>query len=172
VSEARLTSLAHGGGCGCKLAPSVLQQLLADHPSALPFAQLLVGTETGDDAAVWQIDKENCVIATTDFFMPIVDDRADFGRIAAANALSDVYAMGGKPIFALAILGMPLEKLPIDSHKKNPCRRSIHVRGGRHSHRRPATRSITTEPIYGLAVIGVSRPEDVRRNSGARPAIR
>src|ERR1700744_5114995 len=114
ASPARLTDLAHGGGCGCKLAPSVLQQLLAKQPQAAPFAQLLVGTETGDDAAVWQIDEKTCVIATTDFFMPVVDDPRDFGRIAATNAISDIYAMGGKPIMALAILGMPLGKLPIE----------------------------------------------------------
>src|SRR6516162_522314 len=111
----RLTSLAHGGGCGCKLAPSVLQDLLADQPTAQPYRQLLVGTETGDDAAVWQIDDKTCVIATADFFMPVVDDPRDFGRIAATNAISDVYAMGGKPIMALAILGMPLGKLPIET---------------------------------------------------------
>src|ERR1700753_983375 len=110
----RLTDLAHGGGCGCKLAPSVLQELLAGQPQAAPFAQLLVGTETGDDAAVWQIDDKTCVIATTDFFMPVVDDPRDFGRIPATNAISDVYAMGGKPIMALAILGMPLGKLPVE----------------------------------------------------------
>jgi len=163
----RLTSLAHGGGCGCKLAPSVLQQLLADQPAASPFAQLLVGTETGDDAGVWQIDERNCVIATTDFFMPIVDDPRDFGRIAAANALSDIYAMGGKPIMALAILGMPLEKLPVAVVREilkggaSICAEAnIPVAGG-HS-------IDTPEPIYGLAVIGLCRPEEVRRNSGAR----
>src|ERR1700755_1913173 len=112
VQDLRLTSLAHGGGCGCKLAPSVLQQLLANQAAAAPFAQLLVGTETGDDAAVWQIDDKTCVIATTDFFMPVVDDPRDFGRIAAANAVSDIYAMGGRPIMALAILGMPVDKVP------------------------------------------------------------
>ncbi|HEY1413330.1 MAG TPA: selenide, water dikinase SelD, partial [Rhodopila sp.] len=101
----RLTELAHGGGCGCKLAPSVLQTLLAGQPEAAPYAQLLVGAETSDDAAVWQIDDQHCVIATTDFFMPMVDDPHAFGRIAATNAVSDVYAMGGKPIMALAILG-------------------------------------------------------------------
>src|SRR5215471_8788401 len=90
----RLTSLAHGGGCGCKLAPSMLEQLLADQPLAGPYRQLLVGTETPDDAAVWQLDDGTCVIATTDFFMPVVDDPYDFGRIAATNAISDVYAMG------------------------------------------------------------------------------
>ena len=101
--QIRLTSLAHGGGCGCKLAPSVLQQLLADQPTVAPFKQLLVGTEHSDDAAVWQVDDQTCVIATTDFFMPIVDDPHDFGRIAATNAISDVYAMGGTPILALAL---------------------------------------------------------------------
>src|SRR5918911_2086448 len=111
VPIVRLTSLAHGGGCGCKLAPSVLQQLLADQPAAQPYRQLLVGTETGDDAAVWEIDANTCIIATTDFFMPMVDDPFDFGRVAAPNAISDVYAMGGKPIMALAILGMPVDKI-------------------------------------------------------------
>src|SRR5918911_2449060 len=111
VPIVRLTSLAHGGGCGCKLAPSVLQQLLADQPAAQPYRQLLVGTETGDDAAVWEIDENTCIIATTDFFMPMVDDPFDFGRIAATNAISDVYAMGGRPIMALAILGMPIDKM-------------------------------------------------------------
>ena len=115
MTSVRLTDLAHGGGCGCKLAPAVLQELLAGKPAAMPFAQLLVGTESSDDAAVWQVDERTCVIATTDFFMPVVDDPYDFGRIAATNALSDVYAMGGKPIMALAILGMPLGKLDIDT---------------------------------------------------------
>ena len=167
VPPIKLTSLAHGGGCGCKLAPSVLQQLLADQPATAPFAQLLVGTETGDDAAVWQVDDKTCVIATTDFFMPIVDDPRDFGRIAAANALSDVYAMGGKPIMALAILGMPLDKLPVDIVREilaggaSVCAEAgIPIAGG-HSIDAP-------EPIYGLAVIGLCRPQDVRRNSGAR----
>src|SRR3974390_3023667 len=110
--QIRLSSMAHGGGCGCKLSPAVLSALLADMPKAQPFRQLLVGTETGDDAAAWQIDAKTCLIATTDFFTPMVDDPRDFGRIAATNAISDVYAMGGTPIFALAILGMPLGKLP------------------------------------------------------------
>jgi selenide, water dikinase len=168
ASPVRLTDLAHGGGCGCKLAPSVLQQLLANQPAAAPFAQLLVGTETGDDAAVWQVDDKTCVIATTDFFMPVVDDPFDFGRIAAANALSDVYAMGGKPIMALAILGMPLGKLPLETVSKilqggaSICAEAgIPVAGG-HS-------IDSVEPIYGLAVIGLCSPENVRRNSGARP---
>src|SRR5262245_873730 len=166
--DIRLTSLAHGGGCGCKLAPSVLQQLLADQPAAAPFAQLLVGTETADDAAVWQLDANTCVIATTDFFMPMVDDPFDFGRIAATNAISDVYAMGGRPIMALAILGMPIDKLPTAMVREilrggaAVCASAgIPVAGG-HSIDCP-------EPVYGLAVIGTCRPEHVRRNSGVRP---
>src|SRR6202008_4746117 len=103
----RLTSLAHGGGCGCKLAPSVLQELLAGQPAATPYRQVLVGTETGDDAVGGELDDGTCIIATTDFFMPMVDDPHDFGRIAATNALSDVYAMGGRPIMDLAGLGVP-----------------------------------------------------------------
>jgi selenide, water dikinase len=168
ASSLRLTDLAHGGGCGCKLAPSVLQQLLAGQPATMPFSQLLVGTETGDDAAVWQIDDKTCVIATTDFFMPVVDDPRDFGRIAAANALSDVYAMGGTPIMALAILGMPLGKLPVETVRlileggASICAEAgIPVAGG-HS-------IDSVEPIYGLAVIGLCSPAHVRRNSGARP---
>jgi selenide,water dikinase len=164
----RLTSLAHGGGCGCKLAPSVLQDLLAREPAAAPYRQLLVGTETGDDAAVWQVNDDLCVVATTDFFMPVVDDPHDFGRIAATNAISDVYAMGAKPIMALAILGIPLGKIPIDVVRRilaggaEVCAAAgIPVAGG-HSIDAP-------EPIYGLAVIGVCRPGEVRRNADAQP---
>ena len=164
----RLTDLAHGGGCGCKLAPSVLQKLLKDFPETEPFEKLLVGTETGDDAAVWQIDDDTGVIATTDFFMPIVDDPRDFGRIAATNAISDIYAMGGRPIMALAILGMPLGTLPVDTVREilhggaSICAEAgIPVAGG-HS-------IDTPEPIYGLAVIGLCNPETLRRNAGARP---
>ncbi|MBD9375055.1 selenide, water dikinase SelD [Rhizobium sp. ARZ01] len=167
-SPIRLSTLAHGGGCGCKLAPSVLQELLADQPAVLPFKQLLVGTETGDDAAVWQLDDDNCVIATTDFFMPMVDDPFDFGRIAATNAISDIYAMGGTPIMALAILGMPVDKVPADMIRAilkggaSICAEAgIPVAGG-HSIDAP-------EPIYGLAVIGTCKPANLRKNSGARP---
>jgi selenide,water dikinase len=163
----RLTELAHGGGCGCKLAPSVLQELLGGQAET-SFAQLLVGTETGDDAAVWQVDDKTCVVATTDFFMPMVDDPRDFGRIAATNAISDIYAMGATPIMALAILGMPLSKLPVDSVReilaggRAVCLEAgIPIAGG-HSIDAP-------EPIYGLAVIGICSPEQVRRNKGAQP---
>ncbi|MFI4998210.1 MAG: selenide, water dikinase SelD [Hyphomicrobiales bacterium] len=168
VQEIRLTSLAHGGGCGCKLAPSVLQQLLAGRGDANPYERLLVGVETGDDAAVWQLDDGTCVIATTDFFMPVVDDPGDFGRIAATNALSDIYAMGGTPIMALAILGMPIGKISTQTVRKileggaAVCTAAgIPVAGG-HSIDAP-------EPIYGLAVTGICRREDVRRNADARP---
>jgi selenide,water dikinase len=163
----RLTALAHGGGCGCKLAPSVLQDLLANEPAAKPYRQLLVGTETGDDAAVWQVADDLCIVGTTDFFMPVVDDPHDFGRIAATNAISDIYAMGAKPIMALAILGIPLGKIPIDVVRRilaggaEVCSAAgIPVAGG-HSIDAP-------EPIYGLAVIGVCRPNEVRRNADAQ----
>ncbi|GAA5618558.1 selenide, water dikinase SelD [Brucella anthropi] len=168
ASPIRLSTLAHGGGCGCKLAPAVLQDLLADQPTMQPFSQLLVGTETGDDAAVWQLDDENCVIVTTDFFMPMVDDPFDFGRIAATNAISDVYAMGGTPIMALAILGMPVNKMPAEMIREilkggsSICAEAgIPVAGG-HSIDAP-------EPIYGLAVIGTCKLSSLRKNSGARP---
>lgn len=163
----RLTSLAHGGGCGCKLAPSVLQNLLSEMPKAGPYANLLVGTETADDAAVWDLDGTTSIIATTDFFMPMVDDPHTFGRIAAANAISDVYAMGGTPIFALAIVGMPIDKMdPADIRKilaggASVCAEAgIPVAGG-HSIDCP-------EPVYGLAVIGTCATAQIKRNSQAR----
>ncbi|WP_029003747.1 selenide, water dikinase SelD [Azorhizobium doebereinerae] len=163
----RLTSLAHGGGCGCKLAPAVLQDLLAGVPAVGPFAQLLVGTETGDDAAVWDLDGDTCIVATTDFFMPVVDDPDHFGRIAATNAISDVYAMGGTPIMALAILGMPLGKVDtamvraiLQGGSAVCAAAGIPVAGG-HS-------IDSVEPIYGLAVIGTVRKADIRRNADAR----
>jgi selenide, water dikinase len=163
----RLTELAHGGGCGCKLAPSVLSNILAEMPAVAPFADLLVGTETADDAAVYRINDRQAIVATTDFFMPIVDDPYDFGRIAATNALADVYAMGGRPILALAILGMPVDKLPIETVRRivaggaSVCASAgVPVAGG-HSIDSP-------EPIYGLAAIGVVDPARVMRNSTAR----
>jgi selenide,water dikinase len=166
--ETRLTALAHGGGCGCKLSPAVLRELLAGMPAMQAFPDLLVGIETGDDAAVYRISDEQAVVATTDFFMPIVDDPFDFGRIAAANALSDVYAMGGRPLLALAILGVPLGKIAPESVRAilsggaAICSEAgIPVAGG-HSIDSP-------EPIYGLAVIGLVKPDRVLRNSGAQP---
>src|SRR3954470_16263186 len=164
--ETRLTSLAHGGGCGCKLSPSVLRELLAGMPITAPFPDLLVGTETADDAAVYRLNDDQALVATTDFFMPIVDDPFDFGRIAATNAFSDVYAMGGRPILALAILGMPLGKIAPETVQRilaggaSVCAGAgIPVAGG-HSIDSP-------EPIYGLAAIGLVRPDRIMRNSGA-----
>jgi selenide,water dikinase len=168
ASAPRLTALAHGGGCGCKLAPSVLRELMAEQPATAPFANLIVGTETGDDAAVWRLDERTNLVATTDFFMPMVDDPFDFGRIAATNALSDIYAMGGRPIFALAILGMPIEKMPavvireiLRGGAAMAAEAGIPVAGG-HSIDSP-------EPIYGLAVVGLVSSEALRRNCDARP---
>ena len=162
----RLTSLAHGGGCGCKLDPATLRQLLAAQPAAGPFERLLVGNETSDDAAVWELDDGTCIIATTDFFTPMVDDPVDFGRIAATNAISDVYAMGGRPLLALAILGMPVGKIApevvaqiLRGGAEKSAEAGIPVAGG-HS-------IDTPEPIYGLAVIGTCRREAVRRNADA-----
>jgi selenide,water dikinase len=162
----RLSHLSHGGGCGCKLAPSVLQQLLSGQAAMKPYRQLLVGIETGDDAAVWDLGNGTCVIATTDFFMPMVDDPHDFGRIAATNAISDVYAMGGTPILALAILGMPVDKMPPAMVKKildggaTVCDAAgIPIAGG-HSIDCP-------EPVYGLAVIGLVPKANIRRNADA-----
>ena len=163
----RLSGMAHGGGCGCKLSPAVLASLLVTKPKIPPSKRLLVGTETGDDAAVWQIDSNTCMISTTDFFMPMVDDPRDFGRIAAANAISDVYAMGGRPIFALAILGMPLNKVApeqvreiLEGGREVCAEADIPVAGG-HS-------IDTLEPIYGLAVNGLCALSELRRNCDAR----
>jgi selenide,water dikinase len=163
----RLTSLSHGGGCGCKIAPGVLSDLLKRSVPLPAFPDLLVGTETADDAAVYRLNDEQAIIATTDFFMPIVDDPYDFGRIAATNALSDVYAMGGKPILALALVGMPINVLPHDviaavlRGGEDVCTQAgIPVAGG-HS-------IDSVEPIYGLAALGVIHPQRVKRNAGAR----
>lgn len=167
MTQIRLSQLSHGGGCGCKLAPSVLRQLLSSHPTVTPYKNLLVGVETGDDAAVWELDNGTCLIATTDFFMPMVDDPFDFGRIAATNAISDIYAMGGTPILALAILGMPVDKIPPEMVRKileggaSVCETAgIPVAGG-HSIDSP-------EPIYGLAVIGTGTKANIRRNADAK----
>jgi len=164
----RLTSLAHGGGCGCKIAPAVLQQILAKMPAAAAFPNLLVGTETSDDAAVWKLDDGQAIVATTDFFMPVVDDPFDFGRIAAANALSDIYAMGARPLFALAIVGMPVNVLPLETIGSilaggaSVCAQAgIPVAGG-HS-------IDSVEPIYGLVAIGLVRSDRVLTNRAGRP---
>jgi selenide, water dikinase len=167
----RLTDLAHGGGCGCKLSPAVLRDILARTPAAGGFANLMVGTETGDDAAVWRLNDEQALIATTDFFMPVVDDPFDFGRIAATNALSDVYAMGGRPIMALALVGMPVSRMRLEDVQAilaggaAVCAEAgVPVAGG-HS-------IDSAEPIYGLVALGLVHPDRVKRNAGARPGDR
>jgi selenide, water dikinase len=163
----RLTSLSHGGGCGCKIAPGVLADLLKRAAPLPAFPNLLVGNDTADDAAVYRLNDEQAIVATTDFFMPIVDDPFDFGRIAATNALSDVYAMGGKPILALALVGMPINVLPHEviaqvlKGGESVCAEAgIPVAGG-HS-------IDSVEPIYGLAAMGVVHPSRVKRNAAAR----
>ena len=164
----RLTSLSHGGGCGCKIAPGVLAQILQSSGAAgvMP-PELLVGIETADDAAVYQLNDSQALVATTDFFMPIVDDPYEFGRIAATNALSDVYAMGGRPIMALALVAMPVNQLPVDviaaiiRGGQDVCRAAgIPIAGGHTID--------SVEPIYGLVAMGLVHPDRVRRNAGAR----
>ncbi|WP_323000481.1 selenide, water dikinase SelD [Castellaniella sp.] len=163
----RLTSLSHGGGCGCKIAPDVLANLMRNALPIGPFPDLLVGTQSSDDAAVYRLNDEQALIATTDFFMPIVDDPHDFGRIAATNALSDIYAMGGRPIMALALVGMPLKSLPHDTIAAvlaggaAVCQQAgIPIAGG-HS-------IDSVEPIYGLAVMGLAHPDQIKRNDQAQ----
>jgi selenide,water dikinase len=163
----RLTQFSHGGGCGCKIAPAVLQDILGEMPVRILPKELLVGIESSDDAAVYRLNDTQALIATTDFFTPIVDDPFDFGRIAATNAISDVYAMGGTPIMALALVGMPLEKLPPEAIRKiiaggeSVCASiGIPVAGG-HS-------IDTLEPIYGLVALGLVHPDRVKRNDRAR----
>jgi len=167
TAEPRLTSLSHGGGCGCKIAPGVLSAILKD-TLAMPMPpELLVGIQTADDAAVYQLNDEQALVATTDFFMPIVDDPFDFGRIAAANALSDVYAMGGTPIMALALVGMPINVLSLATIGRileggaSVCRNAGIVVAGGHT-------IDSVEPIYGLVALGLVHPSRVKKNSGAR----
>ncbi len=171
ASEPRLTSLSHGGGCGCKIAPGVLGEILRGSAGMAMPPQLLVGLETADDAAVYQLNDEQALIATTDFFMPIVDDPFDFGRIAATNAISDVYAMGGTPIMALALVGMPIKVLSTQTIARildggqAACRAAgIPVAGGHTID--------SVEAIYGLVALGLVHPQRLKRNSGARAGDR
>jgi len=168
TTEPRLTSLSHGGGCGCKIAPGLLSEILRGS-AALPVPEaLLVGIETADDAAVYRLNDDQALIATTDFFMPIVDDPFDFGRIAATNAISDVYAMGGRPILALALVGMPINVLSTQTIARileggaSVCRDAgIPIAGGHTID--------SVEAIYGLVALGLVHPQRVKRNAGARP---
>ncbi|WP_026330013.1 selenide, water dikinase SelD [Caldimonas manganoxidans] len=164
----RLTSLSHGGGCGCKIAPAVLSEILRSTPGLPVPEALMVGIETADDAAVYRLNDQQALIATTDFFMPIVDDPYDFGRIAATNAISDVYAMGGRPILALGLVGMPVNVLPLEiigrilQGGQSVCRQAgIPIAGGHTID--------SVEPIYGLVVLGLVHPERVKRNAGSQP---
>ncbi len=163
----RLTSFSHGGGCGCKIAPGVLSEILRNSGGGIIPPQLLVGIETADDAAVYQLNDEQALIATTDFFMPIVDDPFDFGRIAATNAISDVYAMGGTPIMALALVAMPVNQLPLEvigevvRGGQAVCREAgIPIAGGHTID--------SVEPIYGLVVMGLVHPKRLKRNADAK----
>jgi selenide,water dikinase len=165
--QVRLTQFSHGGGCGCKIAPGVLEQILAKSAPGLIPKELLVGIETSDDAAVYRINDRQAIVATTDFFMPIVDDPFDFGAIAATNAISDVYAMGGQPLFALALVGMPVNQIPLETIRRileggeSVCARAgIPIAGGHTID--------SVEPIYGLVAIGLVDPAHLKRNSGAR----
>ena len=166
--EPRLTSLSHGGGCGCKIAPGVLSEILRGTTQMPVPKELLVGIETADDAAVYQLNDEQALIATTDFFMPIVDDPYDFGRIAATNAISDVYAMGGRPIMALALVGMPINVLSTATIGRvlqggnDVCKAAgIPIAGGHTID--------SVEAIYGLVALGLVHPKLVKRNADARP---
>jgi selenide,water dikinase len=168
AGDVRLTSFSHGGGCGCKIAPGVLAEILKRSAGGLIPPELMVGIETADDAAVYKLNDEQALIATTDFFMPIVDDPFDFGRIAATNAISDVYAMGGKPIMALALVAMPIAQLPVEvigrivRGGESVCREAgIPIAGGHTID--------SVEPIYGLVVMGLVHPDKVRRNADAKP---
>lgn len=168
MKDIALTQYAHGSGCGCKIAPAILEKILQQADSKSVFPHLLVGNETKDDAAVFELDGTHCLISTTDFFMPIVDDAYDFGRIAAANAISDVYAMGGKPVMAIAILGWPVDKLPpelaqrvLEGGRAICDTAGIPLAGG-HSVDSP-------EPFFGLAVTGLAAKEHIKRNNTAQP---
>ncbi|MGN6163046.1 MAG: selenide, water dikinase SelD [Flavisolibacter sp.] len=164
--QIKLTQYSKGGGCGCKVAPSVLQQILQTQ-NKTPFENLLVGNESSDDAAVYQIDNETAVISTTDFFLPIVDDAFDFGRIAAANAISDVYAMGGMPLMAIAILGWPVEKLSADVAQRvleggrAVCAEAGIPLAGGHT-------IDSNDPIFGLAVTGTASVKNLKQNNTAK----
>ncbi|MCK6618070.1 MAG: selenide, water dikinase SelD [Cyclobacteriaceae bacterium] len=168
MNEIKLTQFSHGAGCGCKIAPAVLEKILQSSAPSSSFANLIVGNETKDDAAVYELTDGTCIISTTDFFMPIVDDSFTFGAIASANALSDVYAMGGKPLMALAILGWPVDKLPIDAAQqvlqgsRTMCEQAGIPLAGGHS-------IDSQEPIFGLAVTGTVKKKNLKRNNTAKP---
>jgi selenide, water dikinase len=163
----KLTKFSKGGGCGCKIAPSVLQQILKTNTASPVFQNLIVGNESADDAAVYQLSNETAVISTADFFLPIVDNAFDFGRIAAANAISDIYAMGGKPLMAIAILGFPIDHLPIETARqildggRAICKEANIPLAGGHT-------IDSSEPIFGLAVTGTVDKKNLKKNNTAQ----
>jgi selenide,water dikinase len=163
----KLTQYSKASGCGCKIAPAVLEEILGGSKSAASFSQLLVGNETKDDAAVFELNDGNCIISTTDFFTPIVDDPFDFGKIAACNAISDVYAMGGRPLMAVAILGWPVDKIPavhaqeVIKGAQEICNKAGIPLAGGHS-------VDTQEPLFGLAVTGHVKKEQIKRNNAVK----
>lgn len=166
LQEFKLTEYSKGGGCGCKIAPSVLEQIVRTE-NKTPFQNLLVGNDSNDDAAVYQIDNDKAIISTTDFFMPIVDDAFDFGRIASANSISDIYAMGGTPMMAIAILGWPIDKLPEHVAQKvlegarAICKEvNIPLAGGHTID--------SQDPIFGLAVTGSIELKNLKKNNTAQ----
>jgi selenide,water dikinase len=167
MTEYKLTEYSHSSGCGCKIAPDFLEKILQGHYTGYSDPRLLVGNSTKDDAAVYELEDGNCLISTVDFFMPIVDDAFEFGQIASANAISDVYAMGGKPLLATAILGWPVSKLPSElaaqviAGAKQKCKEAGIVLAGGHS-------VDATEPLFGLSVNGIVKKENLKKNSGAK----
>ena len=168
MNDIRLTQYSHGAGCGCKISPKVLESILANDTTGFEDPRLLVGNHTKDDAAVYDLGTGQAIISTTDFFMPIVDDPYDFGQIASVNAISDVYAMGGTPLMAIAILGWPIDKIPAEvaqrvlQGSRAACARANMMLGGGHSIDAP-------EPIFGLAVTGQVAIEHLKRNDRATP---
>lgn len=171
MNDIKLTQYSHGAGCGCKISPAILDEILHSQHQWAPDARLLVGNDTRDDAAVYDLGNDTCLISTTDFFMPIVDDPFDFGRIASANAISDVYAMGGKPIVAIAILGWPIDKLSpqvaqrVLEGSRSICAEAGIILAGGHSIDCP-------EPIFGLAVNGIVTKQHLKQNSTALPGAK
>ena len=163
----KLTQYSKASGCGCKIAPAILEEILSGCKQVITFKNLLVGNETKDDAAVYELEDGNCIISTTDFFTPIVDDAFDFGKISACNAISDIYAMGGKPLMAVAILGWPVDKIPtaiaqqvIKGAQEICTKAGIPLAGG-HS-------VDTQEPLFGLAVTGIIKKEHIKKNNNVK----
>ena len=165
--EIKLTQYSHGAGCGCKISPKVLDEILKTAKPRLPFPNLLVGNDTRDDAAVMDIGDGKSILSTTDFFMPIVDDPEEFGKIASINAISDIYAMGGKPLMAIAILGWPVNEVPVEYANlvieggRAACAEAGIPLAGEHSIESP-------EPIFGLAVTGIADTKNIKKNGSAK----